>query len=584
MSALLISFVFIVFLFAAALFAIYERRNRDLLNDTLYEMVLATSHSLGRELSAIESLGMDLLTDGTIREALREMSSDLAPYERFEITSELGPRLRLYTSLSYVHGVVAVASDGRPIHSGGDVPRLYRMLDREEIESFVASEDAQRWIVPGNDSNRLFYLRTVRDADTSSFDELGVIVVVVNKDSLARTTVTSPFGESLELDVLYRAQPVYTYRSGIATSLDVERIGRGSYSVENIEGDRYFVATGYSSDRALTFVYGLPYHLLFSSVQDLRLLFTIVGLILCAVLVALSTWLARDVSEPIVRLARHMGRLEGVNFRKGVSDLGATSRDDEIGVLHREFALMLDRIDSLIGERYRSEIALKDAQFRSLQLQVNPHFLYNTLDSINWLAQLSDHGEIVTMVQSLGTLLRASLDNRTPAVTLEQELNLLEHYIRIQKTRYSERLDVAFDIDDRCRQCGVPKLTLQPLVENAIKYGLEQIELRCRIRISALPVDGNLELRIADNGQGMDREYAEAVLAGTVVTHGSGVGIRNIIERLRWLYSDRARVDIDSEHGTGTTIILSLPCEAATALIARMHEIGGDRNASDDRR
>ena len=581
MSALLIVFVFLVFLFAGILFAVYERRNQRLLYDAFYETVIATSHSLDRELSAVESLGIDLLTDGTLRSALRDLNRGPSPYERYLITRDLGPRLRLYTSLSYVHGVVAVDAAGRLVHSGGDVPRLYRMLDPNEIETFSESGEPERWIVPGVESNRLFHMRTLRDADVGSFDTLGVMVIVLNKAALARATVTSPFADSLEMSVFHGNRPVYSYRSEIATRLGRERIGESGYSVKTVGGTRYFVATGYSRNRSLTFVYAIPYRLLFSSIQELRVLFTIVGVVVCAALVAMSMWLAKDVTDPIVRLARHMRKVEQADFRKGVFDLGGTARDDEIGVLHREFALMLDRIEALIGERYRSELALKDAQFRSLQLQVNPHFLYNTLDSINWLAQLNDQEEIATMVQSLGTLLRSSLDSGTPAVTLAQELSLLDNYLQVQKIRYADRLLVGFDIDERCLECGVPKLILQPLVENAIKYALEQIDRPCEIRVSADVTADEIELRVSDNGPGIERGYADAVLAGTVVTTGSGVGIRSIVERLRRLYSHRASLTIESERGSGATVVLRLPCEDAGRLAARMRDIGRHSNAGD---
>jgi two-component system sensor histidine kinase YesM len=377
----------------------------------------------------------------------------------------------------------------------------------------------------------------------------------------------------MELGIRSGATLVYASGGRIKEAFGVRPMDDQLFETRTIDGERYFLAQIYSQDRRLHYVYMLPYELLFSDLGRFNALLISVTILLFVVILGVSVWMAETISEPIVRLAKTMRVVEAGVFPKTELDARAMGRRDEIGTLYREFRIMLDRIGSLIHESYRRQLILKDTQFRTLQAQINPHFLYNTLESINWLAQLSDKQEIAQMVQALGRLFRASIDGRRVVITLKEELELLGQYVLIQRSRYGDRLVVRVDVPDDCGWCAVPKLTLQPLVENSIKYGLEKSSRSCHLSVRAQTHGDSMRIHVEDDGPGMEEEYTEKLVSGQIEPQGSGIGIKNIHERLRRLYGTEAGLSIVSHPGEGTMVTIALPRMSEEQLAQRVEAV-----------
>jgi two-component system sensor histidine kinase YesM len=164
------------------------------------------------------------------------------------------------------------------------------------------------------------------------------------------------------------------------------------------------------------------------------------------------------------------------------------------------------------------------------------------------------------MVHSLGNLMRNSISNKQYIIPICDELTLLDDYIRIQKIRYEERLDFSMNVEQEVLQFYIPKLTLQPIIENSINYGLEAVSRTCRILVQGFLKDGQIEISISDNGPGMVEEFVEKILQGKVAPKGSGIGLRNIDERIKILYGMNYGIDIKSIPGEGTEVIVKIPC------------------------
>ena len=169
------------------------------------------------------------------------------------------------------------------------------------------------------------------------------------------------------------------------------------------------------------------------------------------------------------------------------------------------------------------QLAVK-MEFEALQAQINPHFLYNTLETINWSAKMARQPHISSMVESLGFLLRSSISLKEPLIPLSQELGIVLHYINIQRIRFEERLDFRLDVPDVLMPVLIPKLSSEPLVENAVNYALEKMTDTCVIAITAEEKDGLIELTVSDNGPGMDESILMRLKSGEVKPKGSGVG------------------------------------------------------------
>src|SRR5699024_276035 len=218
-----------------------------------------------------------------------------------------------------------------------------------------------------------------------------------------------------------------------------------------------------------------------------------------------------------------------------------------------------------IKENYQKQIAIKDSEFKTLQAQINPHFLYNTLDSINWAARVSGQKKISEIAESLGYLMRTAIDTRVSLISLEDELRIVSSYITIQSYRFEERLDFKMDVPESIRHTEIPKFVLQPLIENSIQYGLQKMVDKCEIQLQGRIVGDHVELTVTDNGPGMERAVLEDIGSETYETNetnesqGTGLGIRNIRDRIQLLFGDEYGLTIDSEENKGTKVCITIP-------------------------
>ena len=238
-------------------------------------------------------------------------------------------------------------------------------------------------------------------------------------------------------------------------------------------------------------------------------------------------------------------------------------RRDEVGELTSSFNFMLDRINLLISEVYLKKIAQKDARLKALEAEINPHFLYNTLDCIHWMLEEKGEEEVSRIIVSLGGLLRYSIDKNNPVVCLSDEIAYIQNYLLIQKMRLEDHLGYQIDIPQSMYGQKVPKLILQPLVENAILHGVEPQGGGGFVKISAKALAGMLVVEVADNGPGMDKDTLNRLRSSLACEKSDTdhIGVRNVDQRLRLRYGRGYRLKIDSDLGIGTKVAVTIPME-----------------------
>jgi len=210
---------------------------------------------------------------------------------------------------------------------------------------------------------------------------------------------------------------------------------------------------------------------------------------------------------------------------------------------------MVEEVKQLIKTNYLNQILIKDAQFKALENQMNPHFLYNTLESINWRAKIIGSKDISAMAESLGTLLRLTLDQTSKEISLRRELESVRCYMTIQKFRYEERLDYRILVPENLMNHLVLKLSLQPLVENAVRYGLEENTDRCLIEILAETDHENesLYVYIKNNGSSFEENLLEKLKTHEVEPHGFGIGLLNIQNRMQITFGEAYGIELYNE-------------------------------------
>ncbi len=278
--------------------------------------------------------------------------------------------------------------------------------------------------------------------------------------------------------------------------------------------------------------------------------------------VSLSVILAGTILGPVKRL------LSGIyTFQSGQLDVEVqVESENELGLLTSEFNRMTKRIKALVDENKKSERSKRKSELDALQAQINPHFLYNTLDSIVWMGEAGKSKEVVKMTSALARLFRISISKGEEYITIKQEIEHIESYLAIQYMRYGNRLKYKISVDERLLDIKIIKILLQPIVENAIYHGIKQlpgeglIQIRVTKETDETMNKSYLHIEVEDNGMGMNQETIEKLLKGGISPKSKGgVGVYNVDQRIKLYYGDEYGLDIKTEMFEGTTVIFKLP-------------------------
>ncbi len=267
------------------------------------------------------------------------------------------------------------------------------------------------------------------------------------------------------------------------------------------------------------------------------------------------------VTNPLHRLATAINEVSNGDFEQQVQ----VTTHDEVGEVAECFNRMVLAVKALIEENYVITLQEKESELAALQAQINPHFLYNTLDSLYWQATNEGNDEIAESILALSQLFRLVLSQGKSEVTVEQETELVYRYLQIQKMRFSKRLNFKIEIEDSIKNAKIPKLILQPFVENAIVHGFENVSTPCDVTLRGWKEGDKIHFEIADTGIGMSKEQMDEIWKEEPDNYRKQrigrYAIKNIRERLTRRYADEFSLEIQSNIGKGTKVILIIPYE-----------------------
>ncbi|MCM1297424.1 MAG: sensor histidine kinase, partial [Muribaculaceae bacterium] len=287
-----------------------------------------------------------------------------------------------------------------------------------------------------------------------------------------------------------------------------------------------------------------------------RTLFMIVAA-LSALMIILYIYITKSLTRPLAELMKTIGRIRG-----GETNLRVDYQvQDEIGKLGEEFNYMLDAMEDLIGQQYQDKLLLNRAQYQALQAQINPHFLYNTLETMSSIASIQNCDLVSDLCQSLSSIFRYSLDMKYPYATVAREITHLKNYIFVMNVRMRQEIRYHFDIDEDTLSYSVPKISIQPLVENAINHGLKNKRGEKNVSIKAWRTDEELYIMVRDDGVGMDAEPLNRRLQENdtgLIEEGNSIGLLNINARLKMIYGEEYGLVIESEPGKGSAVYLKV--------------------------
>ncbi|MBE5882698.1 MAG: sensor histidine kinase [Lachnospiraceae bacterium] len=287
--------------------------------------------------------------------------------------------------------------------------------------------------------------------------------------------------------------------------------------------------------------------------------FSVLAFVLILVLIVImSYYIPLSITQPIIELSEVTDQVS-----KGDLSVRSEVRNGaEMEVLSNSLNAMIDKINELLEQVKKEQIRLRKAEFELLQSQINPHFLYNTLDTIVWLAEAGEQEKVVSMVGSLSEFFRTSLNQGKDIISIKEELLHVRSYLEIQQVRYRDILEYEIQVDEGLYSYMIPKITIQPLVENALYHGIKNKRGIGKITISGRKQKNGFEIRIEDNGIGMTEERMAEVRDGIlhkVPTEKDMYGLYNVNERIRLNFGEEYGLELDSLYNEGTVVAIVLP-------------------------
>lgn len=400
--------------------------------------------------------------------------------------------------------------------------------------------------------------KAVQDPETG--EVLGVILLDIRHDIIQSSINGVTIGEKGFVFVMDQEDNiVYTPVNGIVYRVNPKWVKAMEPMSVQIQGGSYQIRSELSPYTGWRTVGVFSMDEVMSSVNTIvYILFTCV-IISLVLVVIVSFKFSRTLTNPIFKLKRLMKQAESGDLTVRFN----FQHNDEIGELGQSFNHMIARIDQLIQMVYVEQENKRTAEMKSLQEQIKPHFLYNTLDTISWMARDYDAEDIVRLVDALTNMFRIGLSHGKDIITVKEEITHVSNYLYIQKIRYKDKLNYVIHVDESLYAIEVPKLILQPLVENAIYHGVKAKRGGGTITITGVPEGENLVFTVQDDGAGMPQEKVEELnrrmSERSVLDEQKSFGLFYIRERIQLCYGTGYGVHVESALGEGTRVTITLP-------------------------
>lgn len=544
-SCLMIAFIPLVFssLTIRYLFTDMLIRDANIQGEEKISELVAILHTV---LQDSENMMVQLSQDATIHRALLERGDESLQKDTY---------LKLYQAIKESHSQVEFALYDMGGHlryttlDTGQEPRLFvnwgilRKASQSSETQYLAQTQA------GTQGN--IRLRMNRPIETTGELRIGYIVCSITQAQMSQ--IFAGFSKEDGTIFLFSPQGRLLYSSRANTGAEADNIRRAMLgeTIQKSEDDLLFCSVEPSSQCLVVLQRPVP---LSSRAVELMSTILFISTVLCIILcILVSFGLSRSLFAPIGNLSTAMQKVHDGDLTTRVP---VASRD-EIGVLSQNFNAMTEQLQIYVAEQVQHQKDLSAAQIRQMQAQLNPHFLYNTLDTMKWLARIHKIPEMASLAGNLAGLLRYSITNEQ-FITLRQELSILERYIGIQKIRFDEKFEYVLNIPDSLLDYTVPKMLLQPLVENAILHGLKDRDSGT-IYICAKKQEDILEISVTDDGCGMPPNMVARINSPQPKILEGHLGLYNINCILKLHYGEEYGLYATSYPDIGTTVVVRLP-------------------------
>lgn len=455
----------------------------------------------------------------------------------------------------------------------------YRVSGSSQMKrgSTVEDEDWYKQAVARNGGFVVSGIRSIDQFDDAPFTAVTVARMLVDEKLKPLAVMALHVSPEFIANILYRSQlegeavvvldadnkPIYASDNGLASALSQVEAGDTpspwSARVASEGGDMtYSGVSMYSSYLGWKVFLGKNREELLAGSRLIRL-FTYAIVIVMAVAAALVSWLlARSLSDPVLRMIRSMREVEKGRFAPPL----ALERSDELGQLHLSYTRMVQRLEEMVRSIEEKERQKRHAELTALRTRVQPHFLYNTLNSIRMMAILQRAPQIAGLLQSVTKLFKANMRLNHELIPLQEEMALLKDYAELMDMRYTNTFALEWEVPEELADVGVPPMLLQPLLENAIFHGSKGLERLLHIRIGARLIDHQtVVIELADDGIGISEEALVMLEGRSSSDVSEHFGIANARERIQLRFGEEYGLAIRCVEGGGTQIVITLPCQ-----------------------
>lgn len=437
----------------------------------------------------------------------------------------------------------------------------------QTIYDQVSKADASLQIKTlGINDHSIYFSRNIKSMYTGS--QIGTIIIDISQDawkeSYSRNTdenwLISIFNKDVQ--VLSHAQPG---SEAVFKEMMEQAQGGGQFKTLRLDGTNYFMASQQIDEGAITSAVAVPENYLLAELNQILRSFLIIFLVIISITLGFTVLLSHLITAPIEKMIQHIKFIaDGKREQAGSPPVSLYS---EFNDLAGAFEAMLKQLDIYYNDIFEKQLLLKNSEIKALQSQMDPHFLFNVLDTIAWKAQMTGNEDIYQMIISLGELLRSNiLSHEKDFVSLEEELTYVRFYIYLQQTRFEDKFTAELHANLDSKRFMVPRFSIQPLVENAIVHGLEPKASMGKLAVNIIEQENFVEINVADNGVGFPVPIDIDSLKPSGEDSRTHIGLRNLNKRLLLLYGEQCRLRIMSIPDKCTTISFKIPKEKGNDL------------------
>lgn len=527
---------------------------KKLLYQTISNSLSYSAKEIAEYMEKMEKMTMMFLADENIQSGLStikdEAQDSLASMKAVQqMRSDVGGYYQSFSDgiLKYITVYTEASTAYTNILRADETPKK---IQNKMLSQAFKADGGPCWITDYIKEYGLFLVRNIKRIESTKLEPIGNILINVNVDALVHSAAQfgNSYGETAYVLMNQKTMLYHTSNLAFDSAEKIELFNIGRYGIQYLDNHCYFVVHGTIPKYKWDYYCLVSFEKIANQINRVRWMCIFFILLDLCIVIFMCNKLVGNLMIHINRLVDKMHQFESDNTTMPQVDYDYTGRGDELGVLHKQFDKMSETTIRLIQENYINELLKKEAQISSLENQINPHFLYNTFNTIHWRATAIGEKDISDMVEALGKLLRSSLSKKNEEdFTIGNEIEIINSYITIQKIRYEERIQFENQINPELYWVKIPKLVLQPLVENAVYYGVETNMDESVIILSAQKTDSCIHFYVKNNGSEMEEDLLIKLQKEEIKPQGNGIGLMNIDKRIKMLFGNAYGLQLYNE-------------------------------------